>query len=660
LKKRPDIQYLRAVAVFGVLLFHAFPGIFPNGYLGVDLFFFVSGFLIFPQLIKAISQRDSNQARSDLKLFLIRRIRRIAPALGCSVAFFSCIGYFLLPPSSDYLYKQFSQSASAILGFGNLVALRNSGDYFNNDSAFVHYWTLGVELQTYLLSAILAFLVLIANSKRSRFSNQNVFLFMLIIFTLTSAIIRFITLEFPRIFGLLGMQSFEISPSSFDFYFVTNRFWEFAVGGFAALITSNGVMKSLPSESKNAIKNLFLALIVILLVANIEIISQSIKPILLLLLSLAFLSFSVENDLSPKLFKSLEWVGDRSYSIYLYHLPFLVIFGGSFVPYEYRALLKVLALILTFIFGNISYRCVEEKFRYREFLVGTQGPSKRTASFLMVSYAMPLILILALIVVDKQSNSVKLSGNDWRESYAASESFPCTLGQLDSYCALNTAPSKKFWLLVGDSHAGAIQQTINDIAVSRKVALKVWNKCRFFNPAISPELNSYFPQWCVSQNKERIKVINSGDVSLLLVHYFNSRVTYGDKTLPENLWKSVFKKTLKDLKNNQTVLLGQVPVFEDSQYDRPRVSFPIRESVPVSEIASISARFKNLEKEIANDSEIEYLDLSGAFCNEKECTRKGENWLYVDGNHLSVTGAKLIRPFIERLIDTRLMPEDNQ
>ena len=225
---------------------------------------------------------------------------------------------------------------------------------------------------------------------------------------------------------------------------------------------------------------------------------------------------------------------------------------------------------------------------------------------------------------------------------------------------LNAAPSKKFWLLVGDSHAGAIQQTINDIAVSRKVALKVWNKCRFFNPAISPELNSYFPQWCVSQNKERMKVVNSGDVSLLLVHYFNSRVTYGDKTLPESLWKSVFEKTLKDLKNSQTVLLGQVPVFEDSQYDRPRVSFPIRERVPISEIASMSERFKNLEKEIANDGEIEYLDLSGAFCNEKECTRKGESWLYVDGNHLSITGAKLIKPLIERFIDTRLNPEDNQ
>jgi peptidoglycan/LPS O-acetylase OafA/YrhL len=659
LNKRLDIQYLRAVAVLGVLVFHAFPSAFPYGYLGVDLFFFLSGFLIFPQLLKAISHKDFKQARSDLKLFLNRRIRRIAPALGCSVAFFSCIGYFLLPPSSDYLYKQFSQSASAILGFGNLVALRNSGDYFNSDSAFVHYWTLGVEMQTYLLSAILAFSVLIANAKRSCFRNQNLFLFMLIILTFISVIMRFITLHFPRVFGLVGMQSFEISPSFFDFYFVTNRFWEFTAGGFAALISSNGVMRSLSIESKKVIKNLVLALIVILFVANTPIISQSIKPILLLLLSLTYLSISVEKDFSIRLFNSLEWVGDRSYSIYLYHLPFLVILGGSFVPYEYRAPLKILALFLTFIFGNISFRYVEEKFRYREFLVRTQGRPKRTASFFMVSYAIPLSLIFALIVLDKQSNVLKLSGDNWKKSYAASENFPCILGQLDSYCELNTAPSRKFWLLVGDSHAGAIQQTINNIAVSRKVALKVWNKCRFFNPAISAELNSYFPQWCLSQNEERIKVINSGDVSLLLVHYFNSRVTYGDKTLPETLWKFVFKKTLTDLKNNQTVLLGQVPVFEDSQYDRPRVSFPIRESVPIPEIASMSERFKNLEKEIARDSEIDYLDLSGAFCNQKECTRKGENWLYVDGNHLSITGAELIRPLIERFIDTRLKPEDN-
>lgn len=660
MKKRSDIQYLRAVAVFGVLFFHAFPSIFPNGYLGVDLFFFVSGFLIFPQLIKAISHKDSYRAHNEIKLFLFRRIRRIAPALGCSVAFFSCIGYFFLPPSSDYLYKQFSQSVSTILGFGNLVALRNSGDYFNSDSAFVHYWTLGVELQTYIFSAIIAFLVLIANSKRSRFSNYEFFLFVLIALTLASGLIRFITLEFPRIFGLLGMESFEIAPSSFDFYFTANRFWEFAAGGLTALSISNEVMRNLSNSSKNAIKNTSLIFIVILLVTDIGIISQIFKPIVLILLGSVYLSFSQQTDFAAAPFKFLEWVGDRSYSIYLYHLPFLVIFGGSFVPYDYRAPLKILALFLTLILGNFSYRKVEEKFRYRESPSRNNGGSKGTSSFLIASYAVPLILILALTIFDKQSNYRKNSGNDWKESYAASENFPCTLGQFDSYCVLNTAPGRQFWLLVGDSHAGAIQQTINDIAVSRNVGLRVWNKCRFFNPAISTELNSYFPKWCISQNKERIKVINSGDVSLLLIHYFNSRVTFGDKKLPENLWKSVFEKTLRDLKNSHTVLLGQVPVFEDSQYDRPRVSFPIRERVPITEIASMSAPFKNLEKEIAINSGIEYLDLSGAFCNKEVCTRKRQKWLYVDGNHLSVSGAKLVRPLIEQFIDSRLMPEDNE
>ena len=659
MKKRSDIQYLRAIAVFGVLLFHAFPSVLPNGYLGVDLFFFVSGFLIFPQLINAICQKDSNRARSDLKLFLIRRIRRIAPALGGSVAFFTCMGYFFLPPSSDYIYKQFYQSASAILGFGNLVALRNSGDYFNSDSAFVHYWTLGVELQTYIFSALIAFFILMANSRRSRFSNYKIFLFVLIILTVTSAIVRFVTLQYPQIFGLLGMQSFEIAPSSFDFYFSANRFWEFAAGGITAIITSNQVMRSLSTSSRNILKNFSLTLILIILITNVGMNSQTSKTILLILTASAYVSFSEDSKSALAPYRFLEWVGDRSYSLYLYHLPFLVILGGSFVPFEYHAPLKILAICLTFLLGNISYRHIEERFRYRNAVIGTGTRPKPLPTFLIISYVLPLVLMLALTVVDKRSSDGKSSGNDWKESYAASENFPCTLGQFDSACRLNIATSKQFWLLVGDSHAGAIQQTVNDIAISRNVSLKVWNKCRFFNPAISDELNSYFPEWCLSQNNERIKVINSGDVSLLLVHYFNSKVVFGDKTLPDQLWKSVFEKTLKDLKNSRTVLLGQVPVYEDSQYDRPRVSLPVRASIPISEIASMSTSVKDLEKDVARKSGIEYQDLSGAFCNDKECTRKRETWLYVDGNHLSINGAKLVRPLIEQFIDTRLKPEDN-
>ena len=649
MKKRSDIQYLRGIAVFAVFLFHAFPDQFSNGYLGVDLFFFVSGFLIFPQLLKAISQNDLSSTLSELKLFMIRRMRRISPALGCSIVFFTVLGYFFLPPSSNYLQKQYIQATSAIIGLGNFVAARDSGDYFNSDSAFIHYWTLGVEIQTYFFSGLLAFVIFRIKSKGSSFSTKHLFVLVLTALTIVSLVLRVLTFSYPQIFGLFGLQSAEIAPSSFDFYFSTNRFWEFSAGGLTAFFSSRVSKTKLEIRLRNTLKNSLLLSMVLFLVISETIIPKGIKSILLILVGCSYLLLFENQEKRLWLFKCLEWIGDRSYSLYLYHLPFLVILGGTFVPSEFRTPLKLFALIITLLAGSISYRYVEEKFRFQGSTNVVDLKSKRLLSFLLVSFAIPLSLMF-LLTVNSFANMKESRSSIWEESYAASESFPCSLDQIDSSCDLNVASGQQYWMLIGDSHAGAIQQTINDIAVERKVSFKVWNKCRFFDPSISEELNSFFPDWCLVQNTERIKIINSGEVSLLLIHYFDSKVVFGDKSLPNALWLSVFEKSLSNLRNRQTLLLGQIPVFEDSQYDRPRVSFPIKQDVPISEISSMRNSKKRIEMEVARNSGVDYADLTSAFCSVTQCTRKDKVWLYVDSNHLSIEGAKRIKPIIEKFI----------
>lgn len=658
MKKRSDIQYLRGIAVSAVLLFHAFPDAFPNGYLGVDLFFFVSGFLIFPQLLKAISQDNLSLILSGLKLFLIRRIRRIAPALGCSVLFFIALGYLFLPPSFGYMQKQYLQSASTILGLGNLLALKNSGDYFNSDSAFIHYWTLGVEIQTYLFGALLAFGIFRVKSRGSSLSLKNLFVLALASLTIMSLGIRLITFKYPQIFGLLGMQSAEIAPSSFDFYFATNRFWEFSAGGLVAFFTVRAKATRFKIKLTNTLRNCFLLSIVLLLGISESIIPMGSKSILLILAGCSYLLVFETREKRSWPFVVLEWVGDRSYSLYLYHLPFLVILGGSFVRTDFRTPLKFFALLITLLAGEISYRYVEERFRFRGFTDTVKLKFTQTISFLLVSFIIPFSL-MSVLISHSFLNEKKSQEISWEENYAASESFPCSLGQIESSCDLNVVSVQQYWMLIGDSHAGALQQTINDVAIKKKVTLKVWNKCRFFDPSISEKLNSFFPAWCLAQNTERLKVINSGEVSFLFIHYFDSKVVFGDKTLPDSLWISVFERSLRNLRNKQTLLLGQIPAFEESLFDRPRVSFPLRLNVPISEIPSMSPAQKKLEKEIAKKSGVGYLDLSSAFCNALECTRKGNAWLYVDSNHLSVEGAKKIRPILEKSIESALESEGN-
>lgn len=649
MKKRSDIQYLRGIAVFGVFLFHAFPDQFSNGYLGVDLFFFVSGFLIFPQLLKAISQNDLSSTLSELKLFMIRRMRRISPALGCSIVFFTVLGYFFLPPSSNYLQKQYIQATSAIIGLGNFVAARDSSDYFNSDSAFIHYWTLGVEIQTYFFSALLAFVIFRIKSKGSSLSTKHLFVLVLTVLTIVSLVLRVVTFSYPQIFGLFGLKSAEIAPSSFDFYFATNRFWEFSAGGLTAFFSSRVSKTKLEIRLRDTLKNSLLLSMVLFLVISETIIPKGIKSILLILVGCSYLLLFENQEKRLWLFNCLEWIGDRSYSLYLYHLPFLVILGGTFVPNDFRTPLKLFALIITLLAGSISYRYVEEKFRFKGSTNVVDLKSKQLLSFLLVSFAIPLSLMF-LLTVNSFATMKESRSSIWEESYAASKSFPCSLDQINSSCDLNVASGQQYWMLIGDSHAGAIQQTINDIAVERKVSFKVWNKCRFFDPSISEELNSFFPDWCLVQNTERIKIINSGEVSLLLIHYFDSKVIFGDKSLPNALWLSVFEKSLSNLRNRQTLLLGQIPVFEDSQYDRPRVSFPIKQDVPISEISSMRTGKKRIEMEVARNSGVDYADLTSAFCSPTQCTRKDKVWLYVDSNHLSIEGAKRIKPIIEKFI----------
>lgn len=655
INKRSDIQYLRALAVIGVILFHAYPSIFPMGFLGVDLFFLISGFLIFPQLLKAISAENRTLVQTEIKRFLVRRVRRIAPALGFSVSIFMILGYFFLPPSLDYANKQNIQSVSAILGFGNLIALIQSGDYFNSDSPFVHFWTLGVEIQTYLFSAIFSYFTYRYFKKRSQLSAKRLLCKGLIAITITSVAAKVVTLQYPEIFELLGVQRFAIAPTSFDFYFTINRLWEFSIGGWIALRSADLDFSTLIPKTVSKFKNIFLVLTGLAIFFPVKSSSVNIVTLFLIVVaSIYLLTPQVKN--SDSLFSSVVvWVGDRSYSLYLLHLPLIIMFGGSFIPFKIRPYLTVLALITTFLLGNLSYLLIEKRFRSSESIVGqsTSINTKNRLSMFAISYVIPLTMISTFLLINIHAQGESPEDTSWSKNYAASDFFPCPLGQLNRECQVSGNSEGDYWLLVGDSHAGALQQTLNDVAVSRGANLRVWNKCRFFDPDISSELNSYFPDWCLHQNSNRLKVINSGKVNLLLISYFNSEVKYGDKTLPERVWNDVFSQTLRELKTNKVLVFSQVPTYSDSANDRPRISFPADEVISLSKILHMSDVERTTDKEMVISGGVDYLDISSAYCNNYKCVRKDKDWLYVDTNHLSISGAKLMRPLLESYIDAK-------
>src|SRR5450432_1884130 len=151
---RPDIDGLRAIAVMLVVNFHAFPAVMPGGYIGVDIFFVISGFLI-----TGIIVRELEQQRFSLLGFYIRRIRRIFPALIVVLCATLVLGWLWLLPAA---YAQLSADVFASAAFFSNIALLLQSGYFDIESGkkpLLHLWSLGIEEQFYLFWPLILLLI---------------------------------------------------------------------------------------------------------------------------------------------------------------------------------------------------------------------------------------------------------------------------------------------------------------------------------------------------------------------------------------------------------------------------------------------------------------------------------------------------------------------
>jgi len=633
---RKDVQYLRAVSVVAVVLFHSFPGVFSAGYLGVDLFFFISGWLIFPQIFELMANHAKFELNYQIKQFIRRRIYRIIPALGICILFAWILFFFFGPSPANFTGPEFSLSIFSIFGLSNLAAFNFSGDYFNSKSPLTHLWSLGVEIQIYFLMAFLAYLF--AHKIRSSIKNFRLLLLLIIILSILS---RYTFLAHSHLFGYLGLDTLAITGEFADFYFSSNRVWEFAVGGLASTFQSNIVGKIAKKY-----RSLYLVFIFLLLSLPLEL-NVNLKLIVLFILTIIYLM--ANNSVKINFFgKVFLWVGDRSYSIYLYHLPILFILGNNSIPKKYSFIFYIVAIILIMIVGNLSYNFVETKF------VNIGKNSEQNSSFylnhkklLWSSYIIPLLLIVIIINFNQKipvENDIKLN---FTNNYAASDLSRCPLGQIENECVLIEATSKNHWLLLGDSHAGAIQEVIAQIAAKNNSSLVVWNKCRFFDPSIDSTLNSLFPEWCVKSNIQRIKYIHEIKPRLVLVSYQNVDVAYGSTKLDPQLWQEVFLKTLKSIKDKgiNLILFSQIPEYPNSPSEKYRFGFEPEKSIDINNFTDLINE-KKFEEKIRN-SHIDIIDLTNLLCDSKSCMRFKGNWLYIDTNHLSNFGAEFLKFDIE-------------
>jgi peptidoglycan/LPS O-acetylase OafA/YrhL len=327
LKYRPDIDGLRAISVFSVILFHISPRHFPAGGIGVDIFFVISGFLIGKIIIEGIAS-DSFTYRD----FYLRRIRRIIPAFLVCVIASTIAAIAILYPSE---IQTFSLSALAALGCGsNIYFFYNSGYFESNSSWFplLHTWTLGVEEQFYFVFPV----IVIALSKYWKRRGVVIALSGLLLVS-------------------FAISQFQVTAApSAAFYLLPSRGWELMIG-----VLANFVPKISRIGLRSALAILGLVLIgYALIYTRPENGFPGVYAIAPCLGALAILISGVDGG-SP-LHRLLGiWpmrlVGLASYSLYLWHWPIIVFYRYDRLMGNLRPLDALIVLIVIFIAGFLSW-----------------------------------------------------------------------------------------------------------------------------------------------------------------------------------------------------------------------------------------------------------------------------------------------------------------
>lgn len=325
---RKDIDGLRAVAVIAVILFHL--GLLPNGYLGVDIFFVISGYLI-----TGIIFREACRGTFRLTSFYERRIRRILPLALFVTAAALCIGFFVMLPDD---LENLAQSVIATNFFANnilqAITTRNYWDVVNEYKPLMHTWSLGVEEQFYLIYPLLFLFV-------QRFGTG--YLLPAIAFILVASL-------------LLFLAPF---PDYQKFYYLPFRFFELSAGGLVAIRQARRPVVVVGSGWA-------IVPLAAILFLNVALPST---PVLLVTVMLSCLAVScIQPGQSPHAWllenRWVVFLGTISYSLYMWHqVVFAFARYGLFE--ELRGWSIVLLMVLVVAFSVFSYHLIEQPFRKR-------------------------------------------------------------------------------------------------------------------------------------------------------------------------------------------------------------------------------------------------------------------------------------------------------
>lgn len=640
IKYRSDIDGLRAVAILLVVLFHAGITGLPGGFVGVDIFFVISGFLI-----GGIISKEIKEQRFSFYQFFLRRIRRIAPALFFIMMILLLACYFLLSPLE---YSQLAKySVGVFLSLPNIVLLKGS-NYFSTSAdlnPLLMTWSLGIEEQFYI---VLPFILLFA----ARFK-RNMATVVTLLSLLSFAASVFLT---PRD----AMQAFYLLPT---------RAWELGAGVLLALWKP----QPLQGSAASALNLLGLLLIgaAALLISKADSFPGYLALVPVPVLG-ACLMIGARGRINHLLLANgpMRFIGKVSYSWYLWHWPLLSlarIFSDG--PLSLMQSLSICALAL--MVAWFSWRMVEQPFRQ---------PLRRTKRII------PAYCVLSAMAATCMAGVWASGGLKYRVSEQVNngESFkisaqknPCLLDyganlpSRDSRCQPIVA--QPGIALVGDSHAAALRVPLAAYAMNQQKPLLQLTKAS--SPLLSGVTRAVVdhPQHaaqCAAFNQEVMKTLLSDRVDEVVISAFwaagldaSAGAGYRDLQLPETGNLAALKQgmdaviTQLQQAGKKVTLIQDAPalMLDPLRYSHNR-NIPLRRTLSRwlggwQERPAVAERTQlfrlpseALERLLDSyqQSGVTVLSLRDKLCNDKGCLiiRDGLP-LYYDNNHLSPYGGEI-------------------
>lgn len=656
MRHRLEIDGLRAVAVIPVIFFHAGFSTFSGGFVGVDVFFVISGYLI-----TSIIYAETSSGTFSILRFYERRARRILPALLTVCAACIPFAYYWMLPSE---LENFSKSiVSTLLFFSNVLFWRESG-YFEAAAELkplLHTWSLSIEEQFYVCFPI--FLILFAKLSRN---------YLIIIIALLSGI-SLLTAEYGS----------RYHPSA-TFYLLPTRAWELGIGSLLALSFDDLRMRNVMFHKIGSVAGLGLIVFSVFTFSS-DTPFPSLWTLLPVIGTALVIVCASREELVGKMLslRPVVFIGLISYSFYLWHQP-LFAFARMRAPHELNVEFYLLLIAAAFLLASFTWLLIEQPFRNRNII-----PNKLLIKPLLAAFSVSLMIGAVGIYASEKLSGVKLPkelGRDLGTRLLRETCFEFSLKRIKNmqnrYCVFGPDNARQKILILGDSHS------LSFLPVFKRVAESLEIQMYYSGIAECPPLKDTFSvrpniiqDACKYRNQLAFEDLREGKFDLLILNARWSLYSVGSRNgdlrkiassfnarEQNKRNESKFVEYLSDTityskKNGVKVLLIKEPPLQE--YDATLVyksallnnsldneyieNFSIDFEVYKKDSSLLESVFEQLDRDIYEV--VEFFDTSSRLCTGKKCLiGTSRHSFYYDDDHLSNRGASLYEDELRQIL----------